>query len=98
MIVELQPGVYNDVTTLASATDTGLLSIEYLNGNYKKESVLLFLDSSEPTDNTGAVALLVCDQESIKSVRTIQGVAGSKVYAFFSGNGTGTEPIKVLVG
>lgn len=98
MIIELQPNTYNDVTALASLTDTDLASIEYKDGEYPNESVLLFLESAAPTDTSKAKALLICNHESIKSVRTIQGVSGSKIYAYFTGNGTGVNPIKVLVG
>jgi len=98
MIIELQPNVFNDVTTLSGVTDTSLISIEYLSGEYPDETVLLFLDSSQPNDTSSAKAKLICNNESIKSVRTIQGVSGSKVYAYFTGNGNGVKPIKVLVG
>lgn len=96
MKLELQPRTFIDVTTLASLAETAAVSIEYLNGAKPGEKVFLTLSATAPTSTEDAQAILVCDHDSFKSVRTVQGVAGSKIYAWFET--TSNSPMNLLVG
>lgn len=96
MIIELQPNTFNDLTTLAGVAEGDALSIEYWSSENSGATVSLALLSTPPTSTAAAQAKLICDDESWKSVRTIQGVAGSKVYAWIST--PKASSIKVAVG
>ena len=96
--IELTPDTFNDITTPSGVADTDLLSIEYDEGYSRGGVVYLFIESSAPTDISKAKAKLICDDESIKSVRTIQGVSGSKVYAYYGSNNCANKKLTVLVG
>lgn len=98
MKLVLQPDIYNDVTTLASLADTAAVSIEYEEGALNSSKVYLALLSDPPSSDEDAQATMICDLNSPSRVRTVQGVTGQKVYAWFSSTSTQTGSITVLVG
>lgn len=99
-VITLQPNTYNDVTTLAGIAETDPVSIEVKNSDkyIQGKKVLLALLASEPASDDDAQAELVCDNSpsNTRAARTVQGVAGLKIYAWF--DSTNGEPIKVMVG
>lgn len=96
MKIEIQPRTFVDVTTLAQLSETADVSIEYLNGSNPEGLVFLTLSAVPPTSTEDAQAVLICDHDSWKSVRTVTGVTGSKIYAWFET--TSNKPVNLLVG
>ena len=94
MILQIPPNTYVDVTTGASLIETDGVSIEYFDGAPLGASVYFALLSAAPTSDADAQAKLICDDNNFKCVRTVQGVAGKKIYAWHRQNNS----ISVAVG